>query len=39
MKHLSPTRIIAGLVGGLTYFAANAIKTQYLKDPGPLVRQ
>jgi gluconate 2-dehydrogenase alpha chain len=28
-----------GLVGGLTYFAANAIRTQYLKDPGPLVRQ
>jgi len=27
-----------GLVGGLTYFAANAIKTQYLKHPGPLVQ-
>ncbi len=26
-----------GLVGGLTYFAVEAIKTQYLKNPGPLV--
>ena len=25
-----------GLVGGLTYYAVNAIKTQYLKNPGPL---
>jgi gluconate 2-dehydrogenase alpha chain len=27
-----------GLVGALAYYAADAIKTQYLKDPGPLVR-
>jgi gluconate 2-dehydrogenase alpha chain len=27
-----------GLVGALTYFAANAIRTQYLKNPGPLVQ-
>jgi gluconate 2-dehydrogenase alpha chain len=26
-----------GLIGGLTYFAAHAIKTKYLKNPGPLV--
>jgi gluconate 2-dehydrogenase alpha chain len=26
-----------GLVGGLAYFAADAIKKQYLKNPGPLV--
>jgi gluconate 2-dehydrogenase alpha chain len=26
-----------GLVGALTYYAADAIKTQYLKRPGPLV--
>lgn len=27
-----------GLIGALTYFAADAIKTQYLKNPGPLVQ-
>lgn len=27
-----------GTVGALTYWAAHAIKTQYLKNPGPLVR-
>jgi len=27
-----------GLVGGLAYWAANAIRTQYLKNPGPLVQ-
>jgi gluconate 2-dehydrogenase alpha chain len=27
-----------GLVGALTYYAADAIKTQYLKHPGPLVQ-
>jgi gluconate 2-dehydrogenase alpha chain len=27
-----------GLVGGLAFFAANAIRTQYLKNPGPLVQ-
>ncbi len=26
-----------GLVGGLTYFAVDAIRSQYLKNPGPLV--
>jgi gluconate 2-dehydrogenase alpha chain len=26
-----------GLVGGLTYHAVHAIRTQYLKNPGPLV--
>jgi gluconate 2-dehydrogenase alpha chain len=26
-----------GTVGALAYFAAHAIRTQYLKDPGPLV--
>lgn len=26
-----------GLVGALAYFAADAIRTQYLKNPGPLV--
>jgi gluconate 2-dehydrogenase alpha chain len=27
-----------GTVGALTYWAANAIRTQYLKNPGPLVQ-
>jgi gluconate 2-dehydrogenase alpha chain len=27
-----------GLVGALTYYAAHAIRTQYLKNPGPLVQ-
>jgi gluconate 2-dehydrogenase alpha chain len=27
-----------GTVGALTYWAADAIRTRYLKDPGPLVR-
>jgi gluconate 2-dehydrogenase alpha chain len=27
-----------GTVGALTYFAADAIKSQYLKNPGPLVQ-
>jgi gluconate 2-dehydrogenase alpha chain len=27
-----------GLVGGLTYFAVDAIRNQYLKSPGPLVQ-
>jgi gluconate 2-dehydrogenase alpha chain len=27
-----------GTIGALTYWAANAIKTQYLKNPGPLVQ-
>ena len=27
-----------GTVGALTYWAAEAIKTKYLKNPGPLVR-
>jgi len=27
-----------GLVGALTYFAAHAIRTKYLKNPGPLVQ-
>ena len=27
-----------GTVGALTYWAANAIKTEYLKNPGPLVQ-
>ncbi|MEJ0027154.1 MAG: GMC family oxidoreductase [Rhizomicrobium sp.] len=27
-----------GLVGALTYYAAHAIRTQYLKQPGPLVQ-
>ncbi|MGH6683047.1 MAG: GMC oxidoreductase, partial [Pseudolabrys sp.] len=27
-----------GTVGALTYWAAEAIKTQYLKNPGPLVQ-
>jgi gluconate 2-dehydrogenase alpha chain len=26
-----------GLIGGMTYFAAQAIREQYLKNPGPLV--
>ena len=26
-----------GIVGALSYWAAEAIKTQYLKNPGPLV--
>jgi len=27
-----------GVVGALAYFAANAIRTQYLAHPGPLVQ-
>ncbi|MEJ0042214.1 MAG: GMC family oxidoreductase [Rhizomicrobium sp.] len=27
-----------GLIGALTYYAAHAIRTQYLKQPGPLVQ-
>jgi gluconate 2-dehydrogenase alpha chain len=27
-----------GTIGALTYFAAEAIKSQYLKNPGPLVQ-
>ena len=27
-----------GTVGALTYWAADAIRTQYLKNPGPLVQ-
>jgi gluconate 2-dehydrogenase alpha chain len=27
-----------GLAGALAYWSANAIRTAYLKSPGPLVR-
>jgi gluconate 2-dehydrogenase alpha chain len=27
-----------GLIGGLTYWAAKAIREQYLKNPGPMVQ-
>jgi gluconate 2-dehydrogenase alpha chain len=27
-----------GLVGGLAYWAAQAIRTQYIKSPGPMVQ-
>ena len=29
--------LVAGLVGALDYWSANAITTQYLKSPGPLL--
>jgi gluconate 2-dehydrogenase alpha chain len=27
-----------GLIGGLTYYAAKAIRETYLKNPGPMVQ-